>query len=164
MLYEKYHLNLDYDKLVEECFRIEKETTEREYISNLNGGVQIHDEAWVNKFPGSYIQTELLPAIINFVSEKMGCEISIHIWLNINYQGSYNYPHEHGDCDKSGVIYVKTPKDSGNLIFTKTNEELEPEPGMIVLFDPQVWHGVSPNFSEEPRISFAFNCTKIQKK
>lgn len=157
MLYNKYHLDLDYDLLVEEAIEIEKAATDPDYISNQNGGVQIHQRNWRQMDKEFYVETHLLPSLSQLLFEKEGRECDPYIWLNINYPGSYNKPHAHTGRPRSGVLYVKTPEDCGNLIFTESEEEVEPTPGLVITFAPDVRHAVSPNFSDDTRISFAFN-------
>ena len=76
----------------------------------------------------------------------------------------------------SGVFYIKVPKDSGKLVFTndalirffplKVNNfnsnnsqvwRFEPEESMLYLFPAWLKHEVTPNSSNEDRISIAFN-------
>jgi len=158
--YEIYELDLDFDKLISEALMIERETFDRIHISNMNGGIQIHKPAWEKIFPDLYIQKNMDPMLKNIILEKLNTDVNIQLWLNINYPGSYNAPHKHKGAFGSGVFYVKTPKGSGNLIFPSINKEIKPKPGMMVLFDPHVLHGVAPNFSDDVRISFAFNYYK----
>ena len=157
MLYETYHLELDYDKIIEEAIEIEKVATDLDYISNKNGGVQIHERNWMQMDKDLYIETDFIPSLRKLLSEKEGRECETYTWLNINYPGSYNREHAHHGAKKSGVIYIKTPEDCGNLIFTSTDEEIVPEPGLVITFDVDTRHAVSPNFSDDTRISFAFN-------
>ena len=157
MLYETFHLELDYDKLIEEAIEIESVATDLDYISNKNGGVQIHQRNWRRLDKEFYIETDLLPKLAKLLSEKEGKECKPYIWLNINYPGSYNVDHAHAGRDKSGVFYVKTPENCGNLVFTKTDEEIVPKPGLVITFNIDTRHAVTPNFSDDTRISFAFN-------
>ena len=76
-VYEIYYLDLDCDRLTSEALLIEKETFDREYISNLNGGVQIHNPAWEKIFPESYIQTHLLPTLTDFLFKRDTSAVSM---------------------------------------------------------------------------------------
>lgn len=160
MLYQTYDLNflnLDYDKIVSECFRIEEKCADREHISNRNGGIQVHHPHWRKYLSNLYIEKDLLVQLTKFVSDLEKRKTNPYYWMNINYPGSYNSAHTHAGGKKAAVFYVKVPEDSGNLIFTETDEEVIPKQGLLVVFDINTWHAVSPNFSDEPRISFAFN-------
>lgn len=150
-LYDLYKLNLDLQKLETEALQIPEIVSGREYVSNRNGGLQIHDSHWNNELKGFYTEKFLFREIKSFLGGIGG-----NIWLNINYPGSYNSPHIH-QGDRSGVYYVKVPEGSGDLVFTKTMETIIPKPGMLITFDAKEEHAVEPNLSDEPRISFAFN-------
>lgn len=157
MLYETYHLELDYDKIIFESLVIEKEAIDRDYISNKNGGVQIHERAWRSLPYSFYIDYCMIYRISKHISAMEGYKVDLYAWLNINYPGSYNSSHTHSGCKRSAVYYVKTPEDCGNLIFTNSDKEVEPKPGMLITFDSSAKHAVTPNFSDDTRISFAFN-------
>ena len=43
--------------------------------------------------------------------------MSSHGWVNINRKGDFNREHVHPDCHWSGVYYVKTPANCGELRF-----------------------------------------------
>ena len=47
-----------------------------------------------------------------------------NMWANINYSKCYNRPHIHPNSLFSGVYFVKTPKNSGNLVL------YDPRPGV----------------------------------
>jgi hypothetical protein len=67
----------------------------------------------------------------------------------------------------SGVVYVKVPEgDSGTLQFASPYEfnysyPHKPKEGELVLFPTYVGHSVTPNYSQEDRISLAFNAQII---
>jgi len=105
-----------------------------------------------------------------------------NMWLNINKKGSYNKLHSHPDCHFSGVFWVKTPDNCGEIEFytprlfsrsrllDRTPEQIRdgfrlskswslcPQEGMMLLFPSDLEHEVQPNESNEDRISIAFNC------
>jgi len=102
-----------------------------------------------------------------------------NMWANINYPGGYNRPHLHPNALFSGVYWIKTPKNSGNLMLYeprpgaqcnmpnrkkgKLPSELwrevhyEPKAGIVVMFPAWLWHEVQPNKSNDIRISVSFN-------
>jgi len=104
-------------------------------------------------------------------------------WININDYKDFNWTHSHIDSILSGVYYVKTPENCGNLIFENpciesmevslTPERInvfnefncigwaqKPESGLLCLFPGWVKHKVMPNMNEsENRISISFNLT-----
>ena len=103
-----------------------------------------------------------------------------NMWANINYKdGSYNKPHLHPNSLFSGVYYVKSHLDSGNLtcydprpgIQTTMPSRVKGRPpkdlwreahiapytGRIIMFPAWLWHAVENNNSNDTRISVSFN-------
>ena len=102
-----------------------------------------------------------------------------NMWANINPPGGYNKPHVHPNSLFSGVYYVKTPPNSGQLVCSdprpgiqtcmpnrKKGEppkhlwrdlHLQPKENRAVVFPAWLWHSVQPNKSNENRISVSFN-------
>jgi uncharacterized protein (TIGR02466 family) len=99
------------------------------------------------------------------------------MWLNINYYKDYNISHVHSFSMLSGVFYIKTLKNSGNLIF-KRNHALEycikdkpveynsynattftipSKENNLYIFPSWYEHYVEPNLSKEERVSISFN-------
>jgi uncharacterized protein (TIGR02466 family) len=106
-------------------------------------------------------------------------------WFNVNKRGDYNIPHVHPRVCFSGVFYVKTPKNCGDLIlrnpapslehiiiesnveryseFTSPAAQFSPEAKKLVIFPSWLLHYVSASQADSDRISIAFN-TSIHKK
>jgi len=102
-----------------------------------------------------------------------------NMWANINPPGGYNKPHVHPNSLFSGVYYVKTPINSGQLVCSdprpgiqtcmpnrKKGEppkhlwrdlHLQPQENRAVIFPAWLWHSVQPNKSNDIRISVSFN-------
>ena len=102
-----------------------------------------------------------------------------NMWANINPPGGYNKPHVHPNSLFSGVYYVKTPPNSGQLVCSdprpgiqtcmpnrKKGEppkhlwrdlHLQPKENRAIVFPAWLWHSVQPNKSNENRISVSFN-------
>jgi len=100
-------------------------------------------------------------------------------WVNVNKRGDYNIPHVHPRTCFSGVFYVKTPKDCGDLylrnpssslehvipqvcieqynMFTATSVRILPEARKLVIFPSWILHYVTANQADSDRISMAFN-------
>ena len=113
----------------------------------------------------------------NFLCLKKDIKLD-NIWLNINYFKDYNKIHVHPFSEISGVFYVKTPKNCGNLMFhrdtnidhflsndliSKLNQYnssgyfIPPEENFLYLFPSWLKHSTEPNLSKEERISISFN-------
>jgi len=113
---------------------------------------------------------------------KINKQVSmVNAWININYKGNSNQIHTHPRSILSGVYYVKTPKECGNIEFTHpaldmmerdwcdiiSNSELNyynshhwwlpSKANTLYIFPSWIKHLVKPNMSDEERISISFN-------
>ena len=103
------------------------------------------------------------------------------IWININKKNNFNRLHNHPECDLSGVLWIKAPKNSGNLEFTSPHDFVQakemsfyskkyrdenkifpnyyfpPTAGLVMIFPSFLLHQVRPNKSNQDRISVSFN-------
>ena len=102
-----------------------------------------------------------------------------NMWANINYSGGYNRPHVHPNCLFSGVYYVKTQPQCGELVVNDPRPGIQtmmpsrkqgkppkhlwreahiyPIQGRIIMFPAWLWHCVESNQSNDIRISVSFN-------
>ena len=102
-----------------------------------------------------------------------------NMWANVNPPGGYNNAHIHPNALWSGVYYVKTPKNCGNLkindpraaasmtrprnksgklpirLWREVN--YEPKAGRCIMFPAWLTHCVDVNRSNDVRISVSFN-------
>ena len=102
-----------------------------------------------------------------------------NMWANINPPGGMNRAHQHPNSLWSGVYYIKTPKNCGDLkiddprssaamcrpkqkegpmparLFRETH--YEPIAGRCIMFPSWLMHCVDPNNSDDIRISVSFN-------
>ena len=107
--------------------------------------------------------------------------IKIDAWININKPGDYNIKHNHPASDLAGVLWLKCPKDCGNIVFenptsfqsyNEMNSYIDdfknqnnlyhsyyfnPTEGRILVFPAHLNHRVQENKSNEDRISVSFN-------
>ena len=128
----------------------------------------------------------LINCIKKFPRFKNNVYAFMDAWVNINKTGDYNLTHDHPDCDLSGVLWVKAPKDCGNIVFDspfafQTHNEVEsytdefrnsnnynhchyfnPIEGRILVFPSHLQHHVLHNKSEKDRISVSYNI-KLKK-
>ena len=102
-----------------------------------------------------------------------------NMWANINPPGGSNRAHQHPNSLWSGVYWIKTPKNCGQLKIddprsvacmtrprqkdTKKPDRLwrethyEPIAGRCIMFPSWLMHCVDPNESNDTRISVSFN-------
>lgn len=104
---------------------------------------------------------------------------NMDIWFNISKKNNFNAIHNHPKCDLSGVYYVKIPEgDCGDIIFRDPRPSLaygntffieryhvgdnigrKPEVGNMYIFPSSLDHSVTPNMTDDDRISISFNLT-----
>ena len=100
------------------------------------------------------------------------------LWINVMSKGAVHAAHIHPHSVVSGTYYVTVPDRSGAIHFEdprlpmlmaapprKKNARPEnrsfvavaPKPGMLLLWESWLRHGVEPNGARRPRISISFN-------
>jgi len=97
-------------------------------------------------------------------------------WININPPKTYIDSHTHDNALFSGVYYIKTPENCGNIVFKRmdnaryfmpilsgpnsflsTRSEVRSKEGLLLIFPAWLHHQVLLNNSKEDRISMSFN-------
>ncbi|MBX9607112.1 MAG: 2OG-Fe(II) oxygenase family protein [Gammaproteobacteria bacterium] len=104
------------------------------------------------------------------------------MWANVNGRFNFNSVHLHADSLLSGVIYLKVAREDQGVIqffdaregapasywrsFARLEQETEltqgvvtvtPREGDILFFPGWLKHWVTPNLTDEPRVSVSFN-------
>ena len=173
-------LGLDNKNLIKFCSAYSKNNKGRK-ISNV-GGYQSHDlslELPVIKDLIKKIEehaTNFAKVLIN--DNK---QIVDNMWININKYKDSNNVHCHPGTDISGVYYIKTPENCGNIVFDHPMKqglsfanvrykikdynsynslewEFTPVPDVLYLFPAWVNHHVEPNENKtKERLSISFN-------
>ena len=160
-----------------------KEKDEGVTISNY-GGWQSSGFRVVNE--DDLLHSFLINCLCNFPSLKKSVDMLVYGWININKPGDFNIKHSHPANDLSGVLWIKTPKNCGNIQFHspscfETFLEIEsytddfrnnnnyhhaywfpPIEGRMIIFPSHLVHDVQENLSNEERISVSFNI-KLRK-
>lgn len=179
-VYSVYINTLNLEELKKYCLN-EKKKKKGRIISN-RGGYQSNDINLKNKILNPLIK-EIEQHSLNFARPIVNEEpqkIS-NMWININNYQNTNISHNHPDADISGVFYINTPKDCGNIVFkhpafdllsyynsnqkvsnwttyNSSEWELEANEGIMYLFPSWLNHYVLPNNNkDEERISMSFN-------
>ena len=175
------HLHVDVDKLIKLAYQ-EKEKDPTGRIITNNGGYQTND---LNYKDYKFLFDAMTLHIKKYAKQfnyKPGLGLS-NFWININKNKDYNNMHTHPNSIFSGVFYIKTPKNCGNIIFKnpftclefiidpeKINEKnkynrsscyIKTESKILVLFPSWLEHYVEPNSSQEDRISISFNLNPV---
>ena len=100
------------------------------------------------------------------------------LWVNVMHKGAVHAPHIHPHAVVSGTYYVTVPPGSGALRFEdprlglmmaapprrKTVKpanrlfvDIAPKPGLLLLWESWLRHGVQESSARAPRISVSFN-------
>ncbi len=146
--------------------------------SNINGW---HSQNDIFKMPEYQRLVNILYQMQNEIYQEEGLASEPFLgtmWANINPKGSFNQPHVHSNCLWSGVYYVETPNNCGNLnikdpravslmTLPRYNKNLKPYQwkevsyapvaGRCIMFPAWLEHYVEPNKSDNIRISISFN-------
>ncbi len=103
-------------------------------------------------------------------------------WANVLGAGGWNAPHHHSPCAWSGVYYVsvgtigQTREDPGgmiefvnpspglSLVGQSGNSAHAPKDGLTFLFPANLQHFVHPRFTDELRVSIAYNFNVTPKR
>ena len=166
------------DKLIDYAYDFKKREPEGVIISN-QGGWQSADFPVNNE--DDLLQSFLINCLAGFPVIDKSVNIKIDAWININKPGAYNVKHDHPGSDLAGVLWIKCPKNSGNILFDnptafQSNREIDsytaefreklnfyqayffpPTEGRILIFPSHLLHKVEENNSNEDRISVSFN-------
>jgi len=107
------------------------------------------------------------------------CKLKLDsIWVNVMNKGAIHAPHIHPHAVVSGTYYVTVPPGSGALRFedprlglmmaapprrksakpaNRNFVDVAPRPGLLLLWESWLRHGVQESTAREPRISVSFN-------
>ena len=131
-----------------------------------------------NKF--KFLKDKLMKEFYLYASDVMKYTNEFEIttsWFTKATKGQSSNFHNHSNCMMSGVLYLQTNENSGNIVFENFNNErfalhseeynvfnsprwsLKPEDGLLVIFPSEVHHKIAENKSDTTRYSLAFNLT-----
>lgn len=159
-----------------------KQQSKNSKLNNCNGW-QSHTSGdsmqYVLPIPDGLELQEFLDTQMNTIAMELGLDNVnlLNYWLNINPPGSYNEVHKHANSLLVGNLYLKAPKNSGDIEFIRndendyftskyptsnnpvlaTRQSITPVEREIYIFPGWLHHGVKLNNSDNNRISFSFN-------
>jgi hypothetical protein len=155
------YTNYDLTLFIKELYKIKLKDPKGEIKSN-SGGYQTPSILQLNP-----IFLPIIKDIKKIIKEGLNQECSItEMWGNISPKNCYNHIHHHSTLTStnslSGVIYIKTNLNSGNLDFYNPYNindfiSITPKNNLILIFPPDLPHSVNQNLNEEDRISISFN-------
>jgi len=167
-------------KLLDYCFYLKDNDKECIKKSNIGGW---QSKNLINDNELKFLINEIEINSNNFsklINLKNNLKVS-NIWININYFKDFNKLHHHSNTLLSGVYYIKTPDDCGNITFNHPsfdtiqydwNESvikkydnynsaefnLKSIKSKMYIFPSWLNHSVQPNLNKnEERISISFN-------
>ena len=167
------------DQLIKESYQGRDEDPIGRKLSN-RGGWQ-SDQVNILQCKSETLKKIIIDSLSGFLPMSENVSMVIEGWKNINFPGSFNVKHNHPRSNLSGVLWIKAPKDSGNIVFTSPqffdkfqelysyNDEFKlksnaymtyyfiPKEGNILIFPSSLEHEVKKNESNEDRISYSFN-------
>ena len=119
-----------------------------------------------NIYPERREMPEIDPLID--IVERSACEVlgrtrpfRTGFWFNRMAPGDVTTLHQHDDDDEllSAVYYVTAPPRSGRLVFRAPDATMfvDPGPGLLLLFPPDLPHEVERHEGQGVRLSIAFN-------
>lgn len=181
-----FHLDADLQTIVGECYDLQRRYPNGVKKSNFGDGwqSQVYELATIKRTTTPAIQNLARNVIdmTNEMVEDFGGEYrvddnQIGWWMNINRGKGYNVVHTHPGCTVIGIYYPKIPKNlkdqEGVLTLLRTDPSnhnacfadipnncewsIQPEENVLYLMPSTVAHYVTPHFSEDDRISIAFN-------
>lgn len=181
-----YKLNFNNQEIVDECFGLRDKYPNGVKKSNFGHGwqSQVFELIQIRRGVTPAIQN-LARNVIDLTNDMLeDCSSGVRVsdeqigwWININKGMGYNVYHTHPGCTVIGIYYPMIPDDlgeqDGNLTILRTDPSnhnaafadvsnwcewvIKPEVGRLYLMPSTVGHYVTPHFSEQERISIAFN-------
>jgi len=180
----KENLNIDI-KFLETYLKEVMDVDEGRTVSNYGGYQSNNLDNNEYTFPLLEKVSENIQKVSNIIGiKKQGLKLH-NFWLNINSKKDFNLPHVHPQSIISGVFYIKSPPNCGNLMLKNRNADLVksyfdywhlkeetdyamneitsqswrivPEENHLIIFPSWVEHYVEPNESDQERISISFN-------
>jgi uncharacterized protein (TIGR02466 family) len=176
-----FKLNLNLNDLYKYCIEYEKnnESNNRSGVGSFQSKNIDLNNLIINSIANFFLERA---NFISYNDYKIKNNLNLgNFWFNINRYKDFNLEHDHPGSILSGVYYVKTPENSGNLVFKNNDNRnlylpddylleynelnssryfLPPQENCLYIFPSWLMHYVEPNLSKEERISFSLN-TKI---
>ena len=166
------------DELIDYAYDYKKKDPKGVSLSN-RGGWQSEGFEIINE--DDVLQLFLINCLSNFPPIKESVELRGYAWININKPGDYNIKHVHPTNNLSGVLWIKAPQNSGDIVFDSPNNfesflenksyiddfkksyfiddsyHCYPTEGRMIVFPSYLYHYVQENKSNQDRISVSFN-------
>ena len=174
-VYDKFNT----DELINFCYDQRDKNPDGQFNSNRGGWhskfFDIEDENIISKT----LKKGLGKSVFTAIDPSLG--VSLSYWIMINPPNSYNTSHTHPDAHLSGVMWIKSSENSGDLMvinpfdfsgFVECHSYLKevqdntgfyptynfyPTVGKMLTFPSSLRHEVKINESGEDRIAVSYN-------
>ena len=174
------------DQLIKETYQERDEDPVGRRVSN-RGGWQ-SNQVDIHECKSDTLKEVIISSLTKLEPISQNVSVIVGGWKNINGPGDFNCVHNHPRSHLSGVLWIKAPKDSGNIVFTSPHlfnryQELDsytdefklnsncymtyyfpPKEVRLLIFPSDLEHEVKENKSDEDRISYSFNITLVHEK
>ena len=166
------------DELIDYVYKMREKDPVGHTISNRRGW---QSSCFSLENEDDILQNFLTNCLSEFPPIEKSIKLFVSAWININPPEAFNLKHNHPTSDLSGVLWIKSQKDCGNIVFDSprsfaTHQEVEcyiedfkdnnnyfhsfsfePVGGRLIVFPSHLDHHVEFNKSQEDRISVSFN-------
>ena len=114
--------NLDNETMARYCLNLMDKDTGRK-VSN-EGGWQSNDLQGIH-YPLNNLFKTITDSVNNFATSlKLPKQKIDNIWINVNGYRDYNQEHLHPNSHLSGVYYIQTHKDCGDIEFSNPYKDM----------------------------------------
>ena len=166
------------DELIDYVYKMREKDPVGHTISNRRGW---QSSCFSLENEDDILQNFLTNCLSEFPPIEKSIKLFVSAWININPPEAFNLKHNHPTSDLSGVLWIKSQKNCGNIIFESprsfaTHQEIysytddfkknnnyfhsysfNPRAGRMLVFPSHLDHHVDFNQSQEDRISISFN-------
>jgi len=166
------------DELIDYVYKMREKDPVGHTISNRRGW---QSSCFSLENEDDILQNFLTNSLSEFPPIEKSIKLFVSAWININPPEAFNLKHNHPTSDLSGVLWIKSQKNCGNIIFESprsfaTHQEIDsytedfkknnnyfhsysfnPRAGRMLVFPSHLDHHVDFNQSQEDRISISFN-------
>jgi len=150
--------------------------------SNGNSGNFITNDSFVlDEWNLVNLKENITYALDYFAKEVLNYEYDLiyitQSWINVNPSKSFHHPHKHTNSILSGVFYIQTSENCGEIYFHRPEKSIEPSvkfeennyytwdakyfspvDNQLLIFPSDLFHSVSSNLTKNTnRISLSFN-------
>jgi uncharacterized protein (TIGR02466 family) len=124
----------------------------------------------------THLEAEIKKQVTNYLLQLGHRQIQnfriVASWMTHTAPNEYTPVHDHASADLSGVYYIKTNGNDGDIFFMDPNPAMNatycfstlpkryahnPVEGKMIIFPGWLLHGVNSNQTEDVRISISFN-------